>query len=72
MNDAWHKGAVSPGDDGKRFLVSGPDFLPPSEGGAAGFMKFRLSYMGQDRVTWGSSGPIQFVNPWLEGQAQVC
>lgn len=67
MKDTWLEGVASPSEDGSHLIVRGPDYLPACDGIAVGPMKFRLRYMGADRVTWESVSPIQIVKPCLDG-----
>lgn len=67
MKDTWLEGVASPSEDGSHLIVRGPDYLPACDGVAVGPMKFRLRYMGADRVTWESVSPIQVVKPCLDG-----
>lgn len=67
MKDTWLEGVASPSEDGSHLVVRGPDYLPACDGVAVGPMKFRLRYMGADRVTWESISPIQVVKPCLDG-----
>ncbi|MEN6336971.1 MAG: hypothetical protein ABFE01_22165, partial [Phycisphaerales bacterium] len=66
MQDRWLEGVASTGNEGQ-LLVRAPDYLPACDSAAVGPMKFRLRYMGADRVTWESLSPIQIVKPCLEG-----
>jgi len=66
MQDKWFEGVASTSSEGQ-LLVRAPDYLPACDSAAVGPMKFRLRYMGADRVTWESLSPIQIVKPCLEG-----
>lgn len=67
MKDSWFEGVASPGAEEGQLIVRGPDYLPVCDGVVVGPMRFRLRYMGADRVNWESVSPIQIVKPWLDG-----
>ena len=67
MKDRWLEGVASADREANQLIVRSPDYLPACEEAAIGPMKFRLRYMGVDRVTWESGSPVQIVKPCLDG-----